>query len=343
MPTRLESLLVRLLASFLLVSITCHQVNSFADTAFIEHSSMNLLTSSLSSSKIDNLVDRTKTYFDRTNNANLSRRMKRSNKNKRNKQSKKHKKTKVCCSNVDAAANIRGELYFFKGEDFWRLTKTEKLGPHPIYLFWREFPKIKIDAVFSYSSEIYFLTGKSVLVYQDNMLYDEHPIKLLSHFDLPDSLEKVDAAYVNDDQVYFFRKDQYWKYSLKNNKMQPTYPKKISQLRGIPENLNAATVNPYDQSIYFIKGKKWWKLDADSLQVTQGFPRKISEWWRSFGETTTAKVVMTTTTRSATTSYDVIKTEKSEVKKQGGKNAACNIRNNGKLLLFVSFLLKFVL
>ena len=123
--------------------------------------------------------------------------------------------------------------------------------------------------------------------------------------------------------------------------MQPTYPKKISQLRGIPENLDGATVNPYDQSIYFIKGKKWWKLDADSLQVTQGFPRKISEWWRGFGETTTAKI--TTTTINATTSYDVIKTEKSEVKKQGG-NAACNIRNNEKLLLFVILIaLKFIL
>ena len=126
--------------------------------------------------------------------------------------------------------------------------------------------------------------------------------------------------------------------------MQPTYPKKISQLRGIPINLDAAAVNPYDQSIYFVRGKKWWKLDADSLQVAPGFPQKISEWWRSFGETTMV-VEVVATTAGATTSYDVIKADTSEVKKQGGgENAASGKCFNEFFLLFVvSVVLKITL
>ena len=64
--------------------------------------------------------------------------------------------------------------------------------------------------------------------------------------------------------------------------MKPTYPRKISDLSGIPVDLDAAVHNPFDGEFYFIKGQSWWCLDTSSLSVStkREYPQKIGAWWQ---------------------------------------------------------------
>ena len=64
----------------------------------------------------------------------------------------------------------------------------------------------------------------------------------------------------------------YWK--LTDSKMDPGYPRFISDdWRGIPNNLDAAFTWTNGQ-IYFFKGSQYWRSSSDG-RVARGFPRSI--------------------------------------------------------------------
>ena len=80
----------------------------------------------------------------------------------------------------------------------------------------------------------------------------------------------------------------YWK--LTDSKMDPGYPRFISDdWRGIPNNLDAAFTWTNGQ-IYFFKGSQYWRASSDG-RVARGFPRSIETGFPGVPENIDAAIV----------------------------------------------------
>jgi hypothetical protein len=93
----------------------------------------------------------------------------------------------------------------------------------------------------------------------------------------------IDTAFVwgNDNNLYFFKGEYYWKYDDKNGMMDADYPKKTAELWGrIPKNLDAAMTYPYDQKTYFFKGSLYYEYDSKKQTIKNGYPKYIKSNWK---------------------------------------------------------------
>ncbi|KAI9536687.1 hypothetical protein NQZ68_031762 [Dissostichus eleginoides] len=142
-----------------------------------------------------------------------------------------------CEGGFDAVANIRGEVFFFKGNRFWRTTRLRylvSLNPALIRNFWIGLPlgTNKVDAVYERKSDnsIIFFIGPQYWVFKDTVALSDYP-RPLSDWGMKTksggAVERVDAAFVwaHNGKTYLFSGGEFWRFdeSPKDQKgtMQP--------------------------------------------------------------------------------------------------------------------------
>ena len=84
-------------------------------------------------------------------------------------------------------------------------------------------------------------------------------------------------------KLYFFKGTNYWKFdpSNKENPVDDSYPRPISNWKGVPNHLNAVLQYDDGQS-YFFKEGKYYKFNEDSLSVASAdpaYPRRTGDFW----------------------------------------------------------------
>jgi len=185
-----------------------------------------------------------------------------------------------CVSDFDAIGSIRGEIFFFKDDVFWRMREKGQplIGyPHPNEGFWYDLPSGLSAAYERYDHRIIFLKDSHYYVYSSNYPDPGYP-QYLSNIGLP---RNIDAALVwgNNGKTFFFKARKYWRYDEFNQQVDPGYPKRISEhWDGIPDYLDAA-FEWKDGYTYFFKGSDFWKFNSNTMKVEPGYPRNIAREW----------------------------------------------------------------
>ncbi|XP_052468079.1 matrix metalloproteinase-25-like [Carassius gibelio] len=154
-----------------------------------------------------------------------------------------------CKGDFDAVADIRGEVFFFKGQYFWRIQQSGSLGsfePVLIKNFWFGLPPgtNKIDAVYERQtdSRIIFFIGSQYWVFKDNMAMSGYPRPLsdwglISHDG--SEVRRVDAAFIwaHNGKTYIFSGGEYWRFSgTEKSRADADYPKNAILWTGVPSN-----------------------------------------------------------------------------------------------------------
>ncbi|KAJ1166785.1 hypothetical protein NDU88_007181 [Pleurodeles waltl] len=189
-----------------------------------------------------------------------------------------------CTIGVDAATQIRGETFFFKGHFFWRLTHARhltSLRPARIHGFWHGLPSglEKLDAVYErhLDHRILFFSGSQYWVFKDNGAEDGYP-RPVSDFGLPET--GVDGAFshTHDWKTYFFKDGQHWRYDEVTRQMDPGYPMADTTWTQLPSPVDDV-INGLEGEVYVFKGAEYWKLNKNTLHAETGYPRSIAEDW----------------------------------------------------------------
>uniref|UniRef100_A0A4W4H830 72 kDa type IV collagenase n=1 Tax=Electrophorus electricus TaxID=8005 RepID=A0A4W4H830_ELEEL len=179
----------------------------------------------------------------------------------------------ICSENIifDAVAQIRGETFFFKDRFLFRSASvnSKPTGPMLVATFWSDLPE-KIDAAYENPLEekTVFFAGDEVWVYTASTLEKGFP-KKISSLGLPSDLYHIDAAYSyhKSKKTYLFSGDKFWRYNEAKKKMDPGFPKLISDYwNGIPDDLDAAFSMNGNGHSYFFKDSHYLKMD-ESLKI----------------------------------------------------------------------------
>lgn len=93
-------------------------------------------------------------------------------------------------------------------------------------------------------------------------------------------MSKLVALLWNDDTAYFFRGDQYVRYSVASDTVDAGYPMTISSAwKGVfPEDIDAAAVWN-DGKAYFFKGSEYVAYDVAADAAVDGYPKPIEGNW----------------------------------------------------------------
>ncbi|XP_069673369.1 matrix metalloproteinase-25-like [Periplaneta americana] len=192
----------------------------------------------------------------------------------------------ICEGNFDAISVLRGELFIFKQEYMWRLSRRGEVQegyPVPFrQLFWK-LPNdiVKIDAIYQRDTDgsIILFTGNKYWVYNGDNFIEGSP-RPLTDFGLPPFLDKIDAAIVwgKNGKTFLYSKDMYWRYNDTTQKMDPGYPHNIERWRGVPPNLDAA-MTWTDGFTYFFKGRLFWRFDNTLIKTDDHYPLPASQHW----------------------------------------------------------------
>ncbi|XP_072459011.1 matrix metalloproteinase-25 [Notamacropus eugenii] len=190
-----------------------------------------------------------------------------------------------CSGNFDAIANIRGEVFFFKGPWFWRLQPSGQLvSPRPakLHRFWEGLPEhvVAVDAAYSRPSDgrILLFSGHQFWVFQDRQLEAGSP-KLLTELGLPPG-EAVDAVFSwpQNGKTYLIRGEQYWRFDEAVHSVDPGYPKNLILWEGAPSAPDDVTVGNKGDT-YFFKGTEYWRFAPGSVVAESGSPHPVGPDW----------------------------------------------------------------
>ncbi|XP_052468081.1 matrix metalloproteinase-25-like [Carassius gibelio] len=182
-----------------------------------------------------------------------------------------------CKGDFDAVADIRGEVFFFKGQYFWRIQQSGSLvsfEPVLIKNFWFGLPPgtNKIDAVYERQtdSRIIFFIGSQYWVFKDNMAMSGYPRPLsdwglISHDG--SEVRRVDAAFIwaHNGKTYIFSGGEYWRFSgTEKSRADADYPKNAILWTGVPSNPDDI-ITGRDGDCYFFKNNSYWILKNGEL------------------------------------------------------------------------------
>ncbi|CAH1802129.1 unnamed protein product [Owenia fusiformis] len=193
-----------------------------------------------------------------------------------------------CSTDFDAVAKIRGEVFMFKDNYFWRRSIRDATGasynyPIPIKSFFIGLPEEfqSVDAVYEQSDyTIVFFKGDRYWKFDGNYLKPNFPKqgRPLEDFGLPSYLTALDAAFVwgNNGKTYFVRGRRFWRYDEYSEKIE--YTKSMSGWKGVPVPIDAA-FQFWDGRTYFFKGRKFYRFDDENMRVEEGYPQPSGPFW----------------------------------------------------------------
>ncbi|KAL0984524.1 hypothetical protein UPYG_G00142640 [Umbra pygmaea] len=191
-----------------------------------------------------------------------------------------------CEGGFDAVANVRGEVFFFKGRYFWRIQRTGFLvsdNPALIRNFWIGLPTEinKIDAVYERKNDnhIIFFIGAQYWVFRDTMALPGYP-RPLADWGMRTKngrqVERVEAAFVwaHNGKTYLFSMGEFWRFNEGRNedvrKLDGGYPRDATLWRGVPTEPNDI-ISWGNGDAYFFKDNLYWVLKSgDQLIIIQG-------------------------------------------------------------------------
>ncbi|XP_023145603.2 matrix metalloproteinase-17 [Amphiprion ocellaris] len=201
-----------------------------------------------------------------------------------------------CQGGFDAIANIRGEVFFFKGSQFWRTQRDGSLvslNPAQIKNFWRGLPPgtNKIDAVYERKSDskIIFFIGSEYWVFKDTEAMAGYP-RLLSEWGMRRKngqlVDRVDAAFIwaHNGKTYLFSGGEYWRFDESRKGDQATrqpdldYPRKNKLWEGIPLHMDDV-ISWGEGDAYFFKDNSYWVFMKGRLTQDAVTPKSIGEDW----------------------------------------------------------------
>ncbi|XP_030630914.1 matrix metalloproteinase-25 [Chanos chanos] len=199
-----------------------------------------------------------------------------------------------CEGGFDAVADIRGDVFFFKGIHFWRIQRSGSLvsfAPALITNFWIGLPRNlqKIDAVYERKtdSHIIFFIGSQYWVFKDNVALPDYPRPLLDWgMKSADGTEvnKVEAAFVwaHNGKTYLFSGRRFWRFTEGQGGTAPKpeggYPKNSSLWKGVPDNPDDI-ITWGEGDTYFFKNNSYWVLRRGGLDQDVVSARSTAVDW----------------------------------------------------------------
>ncbi|XP_051523060.1 matrix metalloproteinase-25 [Myxocyprinus asiaticus] len=210
-----------------------------------------------------------------------------------------------CEGSFDAVANIRGDVFFFKGPYFWRIQRSGSLVSfHPALIknFWIGLPDgtDKIDAVYERraDSRIIFFIGSQYWVFKDTVALPGYPRPLsdwglISHDGR--EVKRVEAAFIwaHNGKTYLFSGGLFWRFteSQETEKRRPDkdYPRNSSLWKGVPTNPD--DIITWEQGdAYFFKNNSYWVLKSGGLDQDSVSHRSTAVDWMMCPELTPTKL-----------------------------------------------------
>ncbi|CAL8380230.1 unnamed protein product [Gadus morhua 'NCC'] len=212
-----------------------------------------------------------------------------------------------CTGKFDAVANIRGEVFLFRGRYFWRTARDgslNSLNPALINNFWMGLPAdtSKIDAVYERRSDssIIFFIGAQYWVFKDTQAREGYP-RPLSDWGMRtgtgDPVDRVDAAFVwaHNGKTYLFSGGEFWRFDESSASQQggirpqePGYPKSANLWRGVPAHVDDI-ISWGEGDAYFFKDNLYWVLKKGGMDEDNVTPKSIAvDWLRCPAPTPTA-------------------------------------------------------
>ena len=94
----------------------------------------------------------------------------------------------------------------------------------------------------------------------------------------PKTAKTIDAAVEwGNGKAYFFKGSQYSRYDLKADRVDPGYPKSITEWTGLPwtDGIEAA-VNAGNGKVYFFKESQYVRWDVQTDRLDPGYPKPIN-------------------------------------------------------------------
>ncbi|KAK7934052.1 hypothetical protein WMY93_004948 [Mugilogobius chulae] len=141
----------------------------------------------------------------------------------------------VCHTDFDAAALIRGELFFFKSGFVWRIRDGRLENGYPALAsrHWRGIPP-NIDAVFEdKSGNIWFFQGSHYWVF-DAEMHQRGPEPLSSlGLAVPSLQASLRWGHDHSFNTLLFRGEQVWRFSPKEGRVEHRAPRSLSAWRGV--------------------------------------------------------------------------------------------------------------
>lgn len=198
------------------------------------------------------------------------------------------------CSNLNAVAVIRGEMFAFKGQRFWRMNPRGLMTAYPVKIkdFWLGFPTNvdSIDAVFERpdNGKIIFFKGNLYFEFDANQRASAFPSsgRPIADLGLPSSLTKVDSIFVwgYDKRIYLFSGQQFWRFEVAKSgsplRVEQGYPKDSHSVwKGVSFPIDAVVTQRNDIT-YFFKDDDYWEFDDKKAATAAGYPRRSSELWQ---------------------------------------------------------------
>ncbi|XP_018863935.1 stromelysin-3 [Parus major] len=183
----------------------------------------------------------------------------------------------VCHAAFDAAATIRGELFFFRSRYVWRLRAGKLQDGYPALAsrHWQGIPS-SVDATFEDPlGNIWFFQDSQYWIYDgERRVSGPTPVVELG---LPAS--PVQAALVwgaEKNKIYIFSGGNYWRFNPQRRQVDNIYPRAMADWRGVPPEIDAAFQDELGFA-YFLRGRDYWKFDPVQVKVLEGYPRQISQ------------------------------------------------------------------
>ncbi|XP_062270021.1 matrix metalloproteinase-17 [Platichthys flesus] len=201
-----------------------------------------------------------------------------------------------CQGGFDAVANIRGEVFFFKGAHFWRTTRDGSLlslNPAQIQNFWIGLPPgtNKVDAVYERKSDsrIIFFIGSQYWVFKDTEAMSGYP-RPLSDWGMRTKsgaqVDRVDAAFIwaHNGKTYLFSRGEFWRFDESRRDEQgtrnpdPGYPKETSLWEGVPSDMDDI-ISWGEGDAYFFKDNLYWIVKNGGLNQVDVSSKSIAVDW----------------------------------------------------------------